>query len=266
MSGHRVSEPPWHEDEGGEDVNSFAKSLWLAKREIKRAWLSYVLSGLFVLFLGFSALVSLSGVFELEGFGAGGQRMEEHFNAFFADFLFLLVCAFLGVNVISGDYTPDRHDTCSSRLVFLRSLPIPAESLVGSRALSIRFALVLNAPAFFLPAFFLSDLGELGTSYVWFAGTWVGYCLLASGLWLLLELTVSDRVYARIYLGLTASLMAVLALLEWTLELGLVGRTVELARNYGPLPAILSILAGAAAFALLAWLTVHRIHERGLSA
>jgi hypothetical protein len=269
VSGHRVSEPPWHEDEGGEDVNSFAKSLWLAKREIKRAWLSYVLSGLFVLFLGFSALVSLSGVFELEGFGAGGKKMEEHFNAFFADFLFLLVCAFLGVNAISGDYTPDWRDTCSSRLVFLRSLPVPAGSLVGSRALCMLLALVPGVTAFFLPALYLTDPGELGTklSYLPFAGVWIGYSLLGSGLWLILELTVSGKIYTLISFGFAASLMAGVALLEWILDLSLVERTAQLAQEgYGALPAIFSILAGGVAFAFLFRAAIQRLEQRDFSA
>ena len=46
------------------------------------------------------------------------------------------------------------------------------------------------------------------------------------------------------------------------MDLGLVGRTVGLVRGYGALPAVLSVLAGAAAFALLARLTARRILER----
>jgi len=137
---------------------------------------------------------------------------------------------------------------------------------VGSRALSLLFALVLNVPAFFLPALLLSDLGELGTSYLWFCGVWIGYSLLGSGLFLLLELTVNGRVYTLIYFGFAASLMGVLALLEWAVGLSLVGRTAELAQSgYGALAAAFSILAGGAGFALLAWLTVHRIRKRDLS-
>jgi hypothetical protein len=249
------------------DASGFAGAFWLASKEMRRTWLSYPLTGLFVLFLGFFVVPSLSGVFEFEGFGTWGRRMEGFYNAFFADYLFLVICAFLGVNAISRDYTLAWRDPFSSRLVFLRSMPIPAESLVASRALGMLFAIVLGAPAFFLPAFFLTDLGELGTSYLWFVCVWIGYSLFGSGLCLLLELTVSGRVYTLIYFGLAASLMAVLALLEWTLDLSLVGRTAQLAQSsYGPLPAIFSILAGGAAFAILARATTHRLERRDLSA
>jgi hypothetical protein len=251
---------------GGVD-GFFAGAFWLAKKEIGRTWVSYPMTGLFVLFLGFFVVPSVTGVFEFDGFGAGGRKMEDFYNAFFSDYLYLMICAFLGVNAISRDYTLLWRDPSSSRLLFLRTLPIPAGSLVGSRALSILFALVLGASAFFLPAYFFSGLGELGTSYLYFAGVWIGYGLLASGLCLLFELTVSGRVYTMIYFGVAASLMVVLAPLEWTLNLGLVGRTAELAQSsYGPLPAIFSILAGAAAFAFLSRLTVRRLQKRDLSA
>jgi hypothetical protein len=149
----------------------------------------------------------------------------------------------------------------------LRSLPVPAESLVGSRALGMLFALLLNAPAFFLPAYFLTDLGEFKTAYFWFACVWIGYSLLASGLWLHCELTVSGRAYTLTYFGLAASVMVVLALLEWTLDLSLVSRTAELAQSsYGALPAVFSVLIGAVAFALLARATAHRIEKRDFSA
>jgi hypothetical protein len=257
--------PSMRTKEKGEVNGFFAEAFWLAKKEMRGTWLSYPLTGLFILFLGFYAVVSLSGVFELEGFGAGVQRVEENYNAFFSEYLFLVVCAFLGVNAISRDHTLIWRDPFSSRLAFLRSLPISARSLVGSRALSMLFVLVLNASAFFLPAYFLSDLGELGTSYLWFCGVWIGYGLLASGLCLLFELTVNGRVYTLIFSGFAASLMVVLALLEWALDLSLVGRTAELAQSYGALPAIFSVLAGGAAFALLARATVRRVGKRDLS-
>lgn len=248
-------------------ASGLADAFWLARKEIRRTWLSYPLTCFFVLFPGLFVAVSLSGVFELEGFGAGGQRVEDHYNAFFSDYLFVVVCAFLGVNVISRDYTLIWQDTFSSRLLFLRNLPISAGSLVWSRVICMLFALPLNAPAFFLPAYFLTDLGELGTaSYLPFAGIWIGYGLLGSGICLLFELSVSGRVYALISFTFAASLMVILALLEWTLELSLVGRTAELAQGYGMLPAILSILAGGAAFALLARVTVRRLERRDLSA
>ncbi len=249
-------------------ASGFAGALRLARIEMSRAWPSYPLTGLFLLLLGFFAVPALSGVFELTSSGAVGLRVEDHYNDFISDYLFLVVGAFLSVNAISRDYTlASWQDTYSSRLLFMGELPISPGSLVASRVLSMLFALVLYAPAFFVPAYFLSDIGEIGTrTYLWFCGVWIGYGLLGSGLCLLLELTSSGKVYTLFSVGFTASLMVVLALLEWTVNLSLVGRTAELAQGHGALPAILSILVGGAALALLSRQTVRRIEKRDLSA
>lgn len=252
--------------EGRGGMDGSAGAIWLAGREMGRAWRSYPLTGLFVLFLGLLVVPGLSGVFEVAGFGARGERLEGFYNAFFPDYLFLVVCAFLGVNAISNDYTPAWRDAFSSRLLFLRSLPIPARSLVVSRVISMFFALAINVPAFFLPVYLFSDLEELGASYLPFCGIWVGFGLLGAGLYLLLELTVSGRTFVLTYLGLAAALAAVLAILGWTVNLSLVRETAGLARSYGALPAVFSFVTGAAAFALLARATVRRVERRDLSA
>ena len=261
-----ASSPSGTRIEGRGDVDGPSGGIWLARGEMKRAWRSYPLTGLFVLLLGILVVPGLSGVFEFRGFGARGERLVDFYNAFFPDYLFLVVCAFLGVNAISYDYTPAWRDAFSSRLLFLRSLPIPASSLVASRALGMLFALAIDVPAFFLPVYFFSDLGELGASYLPFCGIWIGYGLLGAGLCLLLELTVSGRAFILAYLGLAAALAVVLAILGWTVNLSLVWETAELARSYGALPAVFSVMTGAAAFALLARATVHRVERRDLSA
>jgi hypothetical protein len=260
-------------------VSGFVGAFWLAKKEMKGAWLSYPLSGLFVLFVGLLAVASLSGVFELKGFGAWGQGMEDYYNGFFLDYVFLAACALLGVNTVffSGGRGPlllsswdSLPDTSSSRgLLLLRGLPISAGSLVGSRMISMLFALVVNAGAFFVPVFLLSDLGrELGTtSYVRFAGIWIGYSLCASGLWLLCELTLGrDKAHALFSFGLAASLMVVVLLIEWALEPSLVEGTAKLAQMpHGVFYAILCVVAGGTVLALLFWLTARCLKKRELS-
>jgi hypothetical protein len=244
-------------------LNGLAGAFRLAK-EMERKRLSYPLSGLFLLIVGFLLVPGLSGVLELRGFGVWEHRVEEFYNVFFLDCMFLGVCALLAVNAVSGGHALGRRSVFSWRLLLSRRLPVSARSLVSSRAVSLLFALVLNVPAFFLPVFLLSEIGELGISYVWFAGTWIGYSLLISGLYLLLELTANGRARASISAGCALSLL-VLAILEWTLELNLVGTTVELAKDYGPLPAVLSILGGCAAFAILCRATVHLVRSRDIS-
>ena len=256
-------------------MSGLVGAVWLAKKEMKGGWLSYLLTLLFVAFMGLFGVASVSGIFELEGFGAWGQRMEDYCNAFFLDYLFLTVCALLGVYTVFRGQAPLLHTSwdfwreipTSRKLLILRGLPVPTGSLVGSRLISIIFALMGNAVAFFVPVFLLSDLRELGTSYLWFAGIWIGYALATSGLYLLCELTLrSDRVHTLFSLSLATSLIVVVLLIEWMLEPSLVEQTAKLAQShYGALLAILSILVGGAALTLFSRLTARRIEKRDLS-
>ena len=255
-------------------MRGVAGAISLAKKEMKGTWLSYFLNGLLVLFLSLFAAVSVSGFFELEGYGAVAQKMEEYYNAFFTDYLFLMVCAFLGVNVVSRDcMAPLVRDGWRGtfslwRLPVLRRLPLSAGSMVGSRLIFMLVALAFNATLFFVVVYSFSDLGDLGRSYLWFAGIWLGYSLLAAGLYLASELTLTRSGKAHVLLSsfvFAASLMVFVALLEWALEPTLVERTAQLAESHGALAAIFSILAGGANLVLLSRLTARRIQKRGLS-
>lgn len=240
-------------------------AFWLAGKEVWGTWASYVLTGLFALLLGFVVVPALAGFVHIEGYGTVGRRIEAFLGAFLPDYLFLMICATLGLNVISGRYALSWHDPFS-RLHFLRRLPISSGTLVAGRALTMLFSLAVNASAFFLPVFFLSYLGKLGPSYPWFVAAWTGYCLLASGFLLLCELTVGGGTYAAIQSAFAVSLMVLLALLEWTVDLRLVERMADLAQGgYGPSFAALSLLVGAAAFALLARLAASLLQRRDLS-
>lgn len=244
----------------------FGQARWLARQDIRRAWLSYPVSGLFMLFFGVLVAPSVSGILEIENLGAQGRSVEGLFNAFFPDYLFLIMSLILAVNALSLDYLKIwQDDVFSHRLVFLKSLPLSAGTLVASRAMSMLFALPLNALAFFLPVFFISDLGELGFSYVWFCGVWLGGSIFYAGVTLLCELGLSGRVYVWLSVGIIVAVIALLLLLEWTVSLGLVARTAALAQGYGPLPALASLLVGVVGFVLLARLTARRIERRELS-
>jgi hypothetical protein len=251
----------------GRKVGTLAEARWLAGEEIRRSWLSYPLSGLFALFLAFLVVPSLSGILVVEGFGESGDGFERSFNAFLPDYLFLLLGFVLCVNSFSRDYfLVWTADPFTSRLAFMRSLPISPRSLVAGRMLSMVLALPFTVPAFFVPVYLFSDLRELGASFIWFVGVWVGYGLFGAGLTLLMELGLDGRTYTAISFGMVAVVLVTVALLEWAVALRLVERTVALVGEYGPLPAVVSLVVGAGLFVLLARLTARRVEGRDLAA
>jgi len=252
-------------------MRTCAQSFWLAKREMKHAWLSYVSSASIIVGLGSVAAVSLSfGLTEFEAMMVRGPGMEAFYGAFFSDYLFLLVCAVLGANgLLLGYYARNRRGTFARKLRPLRNMPVSAVALVGSRALGTLFALVVGALAFFVPVFFLSGLGEeLGVkTYMYFCAVWVGYGLLGSGISLFFEFGASGRVYTLISYGFAIPLMIAVMLLETSRYAGVVGRVAVMAQGgHGALLAGLSISLGGAAFLLLSRATVHRLLTRELPA
>lgn len=244
----------------------FAESLWLAKNDIRRAWLSYPASGAFILAISIFTAPAVNGFLTMEGFGGSESRVEGAFEAFFPDYMFLVVTALLAVNAMSMDYMRVfSDDVFSHRLTFLRSLPTSTTSLVVSRMMSMLVALPFTVPAFFLPIYFFSELGELGFSFVWLVGVWLGWSLALAGVSLLGEFAANGKVYVwGSFIGVIALVVA-LALLEFTVELALVERSADLALTRGPLAAFASILLGGGIFALLARETKRRIERRELA-
>ncbi|BBL80117.1 hypothetical protein RxyAA322_19710 [Rubrobacter xylanophilus] len=250
----------------GREAGALADALWLAGKEIRRSWLSYPASGIFMLVLGVMATPGLSRIAIGGGFGERGG-FERAFGALFPDYLFLIVGLIFCVNSLSRDYLVLwSDDPFSSRLAFLRSLPIPPRTIVASRMLSMLFTLPFTVPAFFVPVYLFSDLRAMGASYLWFVGIWVGYGLFGAGLTLLMELGLSGKTYTAITFAMVVPILVIVAILEFTVQLRLVERTIALVGDYGPLAAVVSLVVGAGLFALLGRLTARRIERRDLSA
>jgi hypothetical protein len=246
-----------------------AEALWLARKEIRWAWSSYVCSVSIVLCLGLAAAVGLSvGVSEFEAV-VREHGMEESYGTFFADYLFLLVCAVLGTNALLGYYTKNRRGISVFGPTLPRRVPLSVGVIVGGHALGTLFVLILGAFAFFVPVYFLSGLGEeLGMgAYLCFCAVWVGYALLGSGLSLFFGFGVSVRSYALISYAFAIPLMILVVLLETTRYAGLVGRVALMAQGgHGALLAGLSVVVGGAAFLLLSRSTVRRLRVRDVPA
>ncbi|AHY47537.1 Hypothetical Protein RradSPS_2254 [Rubrobacter radiotolerans] len=241
------------------EAGELRRALWLAGREVRRAWLSYPASGLLMLFFGFA---SLSVMWRLEAQEISGPSHLPQ-AIFFADFLFVIAGCILAVNFMSADYFRIwAQDVFSERTAFLRRLPISTRTLVASRAFSMIFVVPFTVPAFFLPGYFFTSLGDLGGAYVWFVGIWLGWGLMAAGISLLCEFALSGKVYCLLSIVMTAAFAVALLIVEGLTGVGLVRGSADLAESYGPLAALVSLLAGSVAFWLLGRLTVRRVERR----
>lgn len=245
----------------------FREARWLGWQEIKRSGLSYPVTALAMLLLGWFVATSVDGMLTIEGFGEGGKTFAESFDVFFTDFIFLNFGALLAVNWTSREYfRVFSEDAFSERLTFVRGLPISAATLVLGRLISMCFALLLNVPALFLPVYLVSNLNGLGWDFLWFVLTWTAYSFIGAGLWLMAELTIRGRNYVRLSFAWTLLQIPVVILLEWALNLEAVARTAGLAEAHGPLPALVSLFIGTVVLAVLTRATVSRVERRDLYA
>jgi len=248
-------------------MQTLRNALWLAGKDMKRTRISYLASGLFMLFFGLLGSVNVENFFRVEGAGGRGDAFTISLNSYSLDIFFLAVVPLAAGNFISRDYLGSWRDSFSKKLSFLRALPILPEELVIGRVLNMLPALVLTGPAFFLPVYLLSrGLREQldPVRYLWFAAIWIGYAILVAGLYLYLEMSVSGKTYNLLMVPAIAFFFALPALTTWGLDLRLVAGTIGLVRFYGPIPAGLALLIGGAGFLLWVIAATRRLKKRDL--
>lgn len=253
--------------EVGGNVQTLRNSLWLAGREMRRTWISYFATGLFVLFFGLLGSVNVENLFEVEG--AGGQREAyvATINSYIVDVYFLAVIPLTAGNFLSRTYLGSWRDSFSKRLSLLRALPILPEEMVIGRVLNMLPSLILTGPAFFLPVYLLSQgLREQldPVQYLWFAAVWIGYALLVAGLYMYLEMSVSGKTYNLLMLPAIPFFFALPALTTWGLDLRIVAGTVGLVQSYGPISAVLALLIGGVGLLLWVIAATRRLKKRDL--
>lgn len=231
----------------------------LIREELSRKLLSYAATALAAPILGLVIIPAASSLFtSLPGSARSG--------GFFVDFYFLAVVALLSVNWLSHSYMYIHRDPFSGWLAFLRSLPVSPREVVLARSLVMLTATLIMTALFFTPVFVVSRVwlaGEFAVvQFLWFALLWLGYALFAGGINLYLELGLRGKAVLALQFVWLVVLVAVAGLAGGNLVL----TTFELSGSYGPLPAVLALLAGGVLFAILAKATEHRLVRREFAA
>ncbi len=227
---------------------------YLAREELSRKSLSYVATAAMAVFFGLVILPGFSAtVMQLEESASGSGRL--------VDFFFLAIVSILSVNVFSQSYFLIHRDPFHDWLVFLRSLPVSPKEMVLARSLIMLPATLAMTALFFAPiigsAWILTDGFEAGR-FLWFALVWLGYALAVGGVNLYLELGVKGKLVLALQFVSLIAIIAVMSLVNGDLVL----TTFELAGEYGPLAAGISLLIGGTLFALFAKATERRVEKR----
>ncbi|MBA2692552.1 MAG: hypothetical protein H0U65_08680 [Rubrobacter sp.] len=239
----------------GKETNIRRKRIGrLVREEFSRKSLSYTLTAVAAVFLGFAAIPAFSSaVIPLEE--------SERSGGVLVDLIFLAIIAILSVNTFSRSYMLIHRDPFYGWLVFLRSLPVSPKEMVFARSLIMLPATIVMTALFFAPITAFSwalDYQFDAGRYFWFVLVWLGYALFGGGINLLLELGVGGKVVLAFQFAWLAAIIAVI----WLFGGDLVLTTFELAGEYGPLAAGLALLAGGFFFAVFAKATERRVADR----
>lgn len=243
-------------------MNTLRDALWLAGRDLRASWISFPTTVVVSSFFGLLAAPQYANAFSEET-GA--------FGSFFLDFYLICLVVALGTNIIfNRDYHSSlRTEAFDERLSFLKGFPIRTRSIVAGRVGSALVALACAAPPFFLIPYLVNEeLREVigGIDYLWFAGTWLGYALAATGVlifsnfgfrWSPNQLPLLFIVSLLVYVALAIAV-------NLALEDGLTFALLAAAKAHGPLTAAVSIFSGGLTLALCAIASGERLQRRDI--
>lgn len=226
-------------------------TLYLARRELRRTWRSYIWALIIALIMGVVA------AFILGAASGQGTASEHQPSSAVLNLVFVILIAALprtgawhsGASGSTGWTVPSNE-----HLAFLRSLPLTADRIVAARALSSVASVMILCAAFFTPLFSLAgslraELGAAGC--LLFALFWSGCALAFEAVGLFTELG---------FFGIAGILSYAVAIFLGGAVAGALGaqETVVsvvsgLVRDHGALPAFVALGGGCGALAL-SWL------------
>jgi hypothetical protein len=230
--------------------------LWLARREISRLRVPYVLTVAFMLVAGVGAgsIVQAGAVGPANDFGARG--------AILADIIILLMATLLVSNYACWGSYSEWMTSSERKLAFMRALPIPVSTLVGSRMVAMLFALPFTVPAFFAPIYLMNDFRMGVSTYLAFILFWIGYAFFWAGVNLYLDVVLGSRPFFWISSVLAAAMLGFIVLIGGGLGIRFVYEVERLVSNYGLLAVPAALIAGVAFFIAAGRLTVTGLQGR----
>lgn len=223
--------------------------LWLAGRDMRRDWLAYVSSAVYMLVFG--ALIA--------------PRGDATLGTWSPEIMIPIMAMLFAEPFLSREYLSWDNDRVAERLTFLRMFPIPLDVLVGGRMLAIIVAAVFNVPAFFIPMYLIGewDLGAL--DYIWFALFWTGVSVATAGYGLCMEMGTSVKRYSFTNLGLLAMVIPAITVLGVAFDVWIVEGIASLMPRYGLLLALGSLALGAGVYLFCGRVSARLLRRRELT-
>lgn len=202
-------------------------AIWLANRQMRDNWISYLYSALYFGFMGL--------VLATDDFWTVELAMPV--------LMFILIQPSLSPRYMTfkDDNEVTRHQE------FLHSLPIGFDVVISARIVAMLVAGVINAPLFFIPFWYIGPDWNSIPAYLSWVVFWTGLALAGSGLALVQEFWLSFKRWVKVNVVAVVAVVTAVILLIWLLGFRPYTWTVDTA-NERPwvlaLPGIVFGLAG----------------------
>lgn len=217
-------------------------TIWLALRQMRDIWTSFVLSAVYFAFLGAVLAGSMAGV---------------------SDAAFVLVMLMLIEPVLSNRYmTWNKDNEVLRHQVFLRGLPIDSRTVVGARLISMLVAGAINVPLFFVWYWVLDDSWTSFAAFFSWCVLWFGIALIGAAFSLVMEFGVSLRRWIMINLVVVGVLIASAFIQWWMSGRALVQASQTMAQDHPWMTALVGIAIGIGALIAGPALAVRALRRR----
>lgn len=191
-------------------------------------------------------------------------------NGVILDFLFVLIIPYFGSLFLQEywSFQVIQDDTFTRELSFLRTLPISSQTIVNTRFICLWMTGLGIGITFFLGIYLFSHEVRAHIDmlpFLWFSLIWMGYSLLAGGIFPFLELGTNGKIFFWSQILLSPLFVVPIighfffrkhSIVEWTLDL---------AQHRGAFSALVSFLIGS--IGLLMWrrLTLRTLEKRNIT-
>ncbi|WP_435923830.1 hypothetical protein [Paenibacillus sp. DYY-L-2] len=185
-----------------------------------------------------------------------------------ADYLILMTVPMIGFYFSRRSFSYIKEDSYTKMLLYYKTLPIPAATIMKSRIIQLVTAMLFNGFIYFATIYLVfMGMGDKLSfdNFLALAITWIGYATALNGPFIYFELSRTGRVY----LWLTFAIMlavCVLAFIVAYLGGNILNFTMESSKRYGLLsPVMWGVLAGGIfMLALFCKLTLRKLGMRDL--
>lgn len=198
--------------------------VWLAKRQMRDNWTSYLYSALYFGFMGLVLSTDDSWAVEFA----------------LPVLMFILIQPSLSPRYM----TYKDNNEVTRHQMFLHILPIGFDTIISARVVAMVVAGIINVPLLFIPFWYIGpEWNSLSSYLAWFT-FWTGIAFAGAGLALIQEFWLSFKNWIKVNVVAVVGVILLLSLMVWLMDIRPYAWSVRAANENPWLLAIVGLVIG----------------------